>query len=184
MVSSTVLSGLAFVIVSLWQFGMVSAQENEAAITLIPSGFSQKAEVSPFLKLNKPKFFKPSFLTIQKIGLEAVPFEEVSLDEKNRLEAPLNFDNVGWFKDGVKSGEPGNAVIDGHYDKKDGSPAVFFNLGKVSVGDILNITDERETKINFEVYSSSLINLKDPVAAEVAYAEVQLNLLTIPLTRP
>lgn len=179
LVSSVFLSGLTFVLVSLWQFGKVSAQGSEEPITLVPAGFTSQAQVSPFANLSKPKFYKPVLLSVDKIGLSDVQIYEIALDNQNRLGVPEDFDSVGWFKDGLKPGESGNAVIDGHYDKRDGSPAVFFNLGKLSSGDILNITDERGSQLNFEVYEVSLVDVRDPVSAEKAYGETDTPVVTL-----
>lgn len=179
LISSVFLSGLTFVLVSLWQFGKVTAQGYEAPITLVPAEFPWKSQDSPFSRLNKPKFFKPAFLSAQKIGLVNIPFVEVSLDNKNRLEAPQNFDTVGWFKDGSKPGEPGNAVIDGHYDRKDGSPAIFYKLGKLVKGDLLSIIDERGNSLTFEVFNITLVDVNDPVSAEVAYKDTDTPVITL-----
>ncbi len=179
LISSVFLSGLTFVLVSLWQFGKVNAQGSEEPITLIPAGFTNYSQGSPFAQLNKPKFYKPVFLSVEKIGLKDTQINEISLDSQNRLGVPEDFDSVGWFKDGLKPGEPGNAIIDGHYDRKDGSPAVFFKLGKLSAGDILNITDERGNRLNFEVYEASLVDVRDQVSAERAYGDTDVPVVTL-----
>jgi len=179
LMSSVILSSLAFALVSLWQFGKVSAQGNEVGITLIPAEFSASAQRSPFANLNRPRFYKPVSLSIEKAGLFGVAMADITIDPQNRLGVPESYDAVGWFKDGPKPGEPGNAVIDGHYDKRDGSPAVFYRLGKLTSGDIINIVDERGRQLDFEVYDVGYVNVSDPVSSEKAFEDSDRSVITL-----
>jgi sortase (surface protein transpeptidase) len=55
------------------------------------------------------------------------------------------------FDLGYRPGQVGNSVIDGHYDKVDGSPAAFWNIGKLQKGDKLIVTDENGKELTFAV---------------------------------
>lgn len=178
LVSSVILSGGAFSVVSLWQFGNVNAQENEAAITLIPAS-TLDPNLSPFVQINKPKYYRPILLSIPAIGLADVNVGEISLTDQNRLGVPDDFEKIGWFKDGSKPGESGNAIFDGHYDKKDGSPAVFYNLGKLVKGDIISVSDEHGKQMDFELYDLGYVNVSDPVSASVAYDDTDSPIITL-----
>ncbi len=54
------------------------------------------------------------------------------------LEAPEDFDQVGWWQDGPRPGEEGATVVVGHVDSK-GGPAVFYELSSLRAGDIVRI---------------------------------------------
>lgn len=166
-----------FFLVSLWHFGKVNAQGSEEAITLVLD--TGQTQVSPFAKINKPKFYKPLSLTILKSGVAAATVVPVSLDQQNRLGAPESYADVGWFKDGVKPGESGNAIFDGHYDKKDGSPAVFYKLGKLAAGDVVGVVDEVGRELNFQVFDVSLVSVSDPISVQRAFADSDTPVITL-----
>jgi sortase (surface protein transpeptidase) len=68
--------------------------------------------------------------------------ESVGMDQQGRMDVPKDVVNVAWYQLGVKPGEVGNAVFAGHYDKPDGSPAVFYDLNQLQSGDELIVEDE------------------------------------------
>ncbi len=68
----------------------------------------------------------PVKIKVPKIDIEA-DIESVALDDHGRMDVPQNVLNVAWYNLGVKPGQKGNAVFAGHYDKPDGSPAVFLS---------------------------------------------------------
>ena len=95
-----------------------------------------------------------------KIGLPVrIRIASVSIDAKvaplgllpgGKLDAPKIAEETGWYKLGPKPGEEGNAVIDGHLTLSKG-PAVFWNLRKVKLGDLITVTDELGTVRTFKV---------------------------------
>ncbi len=95
----------------------------------------------------------PKTLRIPSINLEAT-IESVGMDAKGNMDTPKDSDNVAWYNLGYKPGTVGNAVIAGHYDKADGSPAVFWNLSKLAVGDKVMVTDENGSEQTFQVVRS------------------------------
>ncbi len=92
----------------------------------------------------------PKTLSIPKINVTAA-VESVGLDAQKAMDVPKDSDNVGWYNLGVKPGEKGNAVIDGHLDKVTGAPAVFWNISKLVPGDTLSVKDENGRTISFSV---------------------------------
>ena len=50
--------------------------------------------------------------------------EELTRDASGKLNAPVDYAQAGWYRDGILPGEPGPAVIAGHVDSVRG-PAVF-----------------------------------------------------------
>ena len=57
---------------------------------------------------------------------------------QGNLDVPKDVADVGWYADGVRPGEPGDAVIDGHLDWYTG-PAVFARLHRVRAGDVVEV---------------------------------------------
>ncbi len=92
----------------------------------------------------------PSTLEIPKLGV-AANVEQVGLDSQGRMDVPKNVDNVAWYNLGVKPGERGNAVIDGHFDKVTGAPAVFYKLNSMVPGDEILSIDEEGKKYTYKV---------------------------------
>jgi len=92
----------------------------------------------------------PEKLIIKKIGVNA-SVEAVGLDKLNRMDVPKKADDVGWYNLGVKPGEVGNAVIDGHLDRIDLSPAVFWNLKNLQNGDQIQVQDADNQTYTFKV---------------------------------
>src|ERR1700716_3980261 len=76
----------------------------------------------------------PGRLVISSIGVNA-PVIAVTVDKDGAMGVTSHSYDVGWYSPGVKPGEPGDAVIDGHLDWYDTSTAVFYNLKSVRVGD-------------------------------------------------
>jgi LPXTG-site transpeptidase (sortase) family protein len=91
-------------------------------------------------------------LVIPAIGVNA-PVEYVHQDTDGRLGVPTvdQWVNVGWYDQGPKPGGTGSAVIDGHLDRTGGSPAVFWNLKKLHVGDLVMVKNKSGQQVNFQV---------------------------------
>lgn len=87
----------------------------------------------------------PTTLDIPAIDLTA-PVEAVGLMENGEMAVTESFGKTGWYDGGYKPGEPGNAVIGGHVDSRNG-PAIFYNLNKLSKGDEIFVKNkEGETR--------------------------------------
>ncbi|MCR4279493.1 MAG: class F sortase [Candidatus Zambryskibacteria bacterium] len=92
----------------------------------------------------------PKRLRIPSIGVDA-HVEQVGLTSSGNMDAPAGPDNAGWYKYGVKPGEVGSAVIDGHSGWRDNIPAIFDNLGNVKVGDKIYVEGSDGTTTTFVV---------------------------------
>ena len=66
------------------------------------------------------------------------------------LASPADFDDPGWYRDGVAPGDRGPAVIVGHVDSFDG-PAVFFKLETLRPGDQARVRRADGTTVIFVV---------------------------------
>jgi LPXTG-site transpeptidase (sortase) family protein len=81
-------------------------------------------------------------LVIPAIGVNA-PIEPVGRLPGGEMAVPLKrqWDGVGWYQYGPLPGEQGSAVIDGHLDRPGGSPAIFWRLHDLHVGDIVMVVE-------------------------------------------
>ncbi len=91
----------------------------------------------------------PVQLSIPTIGVNAA-IERVGVANDGTMAVPVSEWDVGWYRQGYLPGSIGNAAIDGHLDWTHG-PAVFWNLGKLSVGDAIYVTDNKGVKRKFVV---------------------------------
>jgi LPXTG-site transpeptidase (sortase) family protein len=83
----------------------------------------------------------PVKVSIPSIALET-EIESVAMDSKGRMDVPKDANNTAWFNPGYRPGQNGNAVLAGHFDNEDGSPAVFWDIKKLKKGDQIIVTDE------------------------------------------
>ncbi|WP_446220693.1 class F sortase [Micromonospora sp. IBHARD004] len=94
---------------------------------------------------------EPVRITVPRIGVNAeiVP---VATDSDGALEVPpLDRPEVaGWYRHGATPGEAGNAVLVGHVDSQTG-PAVFFDLGRLRPGDVVQVTRADGRQATFTV---------------------------------
>ena len=151
---------------------MLAAKVEGAAVVVVD-------KPSIFTNLTKPLVFEPVFLTIEKIGLTKVQIVEVGVDDVGRLEVPQSFGEVGWYVNGPKAGEDGNAILAGHYDRVGGSPAVFYNLVKLSVGDSVVVEDQVQKEHTFLITEVVHVNVNDPESVLKAYEQTKDSVLTI-----
>jgi LPXTG-site transpeptidase (sortase) family protein len=106
--------------------------------------------------------------------------ESVGMDQQGRMDVPKDVANVAWYQLGVKPGEVGNAVFAGHYDKPDGSPAVFYDLNQLQSGDELIVEDEDGKPLIFIVTEKRVVQLSEFPLQEV-FGETEkkrVNLIT------
>jgi sortase (surface protein transpeptidase) len=101
----------------------------------------------------------PYRLVIPSIGVDT-GVETVGVLHDGNLGTPsLNpWDDVGWYSAGPRPGEVGSAVIDGHLDRPGGSPAVFWDLRDLHVGDSVTIMDTANGTVRFRVTRIALYN--------------------------
>lgn len=102
---------------------------------------------------NKTSPGLPVSLTIPQINVNA-GIQQIGVTSKGEMDVPSNIADVGWFKLGSRPGEKGSAVIDGHFDGKNGEAGVFFNLYKLKKGDKLYVKDDKGITFIFIVRES------------------------------
>ncbi len=92
----------------------------------------------------------PARLRIPAIGVDAA-VESVGVTPQGNMDVPRDVDDVGWYAAGVRPGQPGDAVIDGHLDWYTG-PAVFARLGRLRAGDAIEVEMGGGAVLRFRVY--------------------------------
>jgi LPXTG-site transpeptidase (sortase) family protein len=91
-------------------------------------------------------------LVIPAIGVNA-PIEPVGRLPGGSMAVPVKrqWDGVGWYQYGPRPGEHGSAVIDGHLDRPGGSPAIFWRLRDLDVGDLVMVVITGQQTLRFKV---------------------------------
>lgn len=97
----------------------------------------------------------PVRLRIPTIQVDA-KVESVGVTDGGEMAVPDDMTNVGWFEFGPRPGEIGSAVIDGHFDTKNGEPGVFFDLYKLKKGDKVEVVNSLGLIVVFVVKESRL----------------------------
>src|SRR5713226_380231 len=94
----------------------------------------------------------PVRLLIPAIGVNAL-IETVGVTPSGDLAVPAHnpWEDVGWYASGPHLGERGSAVIDGHLDRPGGSPAVFWHLRDLQVGNLVMVVNTGEQTLRFRV---------------------------------
>ncbi|MFH0890774.1 MAG: class F sortase [Candidatus Liptonbacteria bacterium] len=99
----------------------------------------------------------PARLNIPAIGVSA-KIQSVGLSWRNdgTMGIPTNFTDVAWYNLGPRPGMPGSAVIAGHLDGKKVKEAVFYNLGNLKSGDLVEVADGMGKVSRFQVVDSKI----------------------------
>jgi hypothetical protein len=137
-----------------------------------------------------PTFFPPVWLSVPKAHIDASVIA-VGEDAQGAMLAPEgpNSDPIWfttfWWEYGAKPGEIGNTVIAGHLDRKDGSPAVFWWLRLLGVGDSVYVRDVQGNTLHYvvtdvETYLNPTSGPNDPVLQRIfgPATTANLNLIT------
>lgn len=106
----------------------------------------------------------PSRLEIPKIGIDS-KVQHVGIRKDGSMGVPSNYTDVGWYKLGTLPGQTGSAVISGHQDNGLGTPAVFYKLDQLKVGDDVYVVDANGKRLHFEVVEMKVYpyNSKEPL---------------------
>ncbi|WP_413775603.1 class F sortase [Micromonospora sp. RTGN7] len=113
---------------------------------------------------------RPVRLSVPAIQV-AAPVEPVGQAPDGSIDVPPlgRADETGWYDRGPTPGEPGRAVVVGHVDTKSG-PAVFYELGKLKIGDRIEVTRDDRTVVVFAVDSVEHFG-KDELPADRVYGD-------------
>lgn len=137
--------------------------------------------INPAEEIIKPEpAAEPVGFSIPTLGVQNVMVESVGLNEEQAMDIPKDENNAAWYNLGAKPGELGNAVIAAHYDNKDGSPSVFYDIKKLKPGDELIVKDKNGKDLTFEVTEVKTYELENFPLQEVfgPLNKARLNLIT------
>ena len=96
----------------------------------------------------------PVEIRIPSIGVSS-EVTVVGLNPDGTLEVPQpgpDYDKAAWYEGSPAPGQTGPSVIEGHVDSAENGPSVFYDLGKVAVGDTIEITREDGSVVTFVVH--------------------------------
>ena len=119
----------------------------------------------------------PVRLKIPILQIDAA-VERVGVLLDGQMDVPKKSDNVGWFDLGSVPGSSGSAVMAGHFDGKNGSPAVFAKLDELKVGDKVIVERTTASPLVFIVKGTRVY---DPGFADEVFGQSDgshLNLIT------
>lgn len=126
---------------------------------VLPSG-GQVINTSAYSSIRDPGGVPrglPVRLKIPVIGVDSA-IEDAYVTSDGRMDVPAGSVNVAWYALGPRPGQPGSAVIGGHYGIDDGVPKVFYNLSKLVVGDKVYVVDDNNNTLAFVVKSIKLFD--------------------------
>ena len=109
----------------------------------------------------------PARIAIPAIEVEA-PLERLGLTAEQAIEVPAEWGNAGWYDAGFRPGEPGNAIISGHFDDDRGAAAVFYRLRELEPGDRVFVDYPNGERFAFRIEDSRLL---DAAAVDAAVWE-------------
>ena len=123
----------------------------------------------------------PTLLEMPTVGI-AAPVESVGLTSDGAMDVPQDWMSVGWYAQGTRPGEVGNAVMAGHLDTSSGRPAVFWDLDKLAPGDEIAVTYANGDRYVFVVQRSQVFDhdAEGPVIQQIFAPDytANLNLIT------
>jgi LPXTG-site transpeptidase (sortase) family protein len=137
----------------------IAARPSEPALPTVTAA----AEPTPAANLAKPAAtaaatpapgLLPAELVIPSIRVDA-PVEHVGTTADGAMDVPKQWNDVAWFDQGYKPGQPGSAVIAGHLDSTT-DKAVFWDLNKLKPGDKVLVKSQDGVQLTFQVVSDEV----------------------------
>lgn len=99
----------------------------------------------------------PARINVPALGIDA-KVEEVGTNAAGAMATPKDFMQVGWWSEGQKPGQEGNAVFAGHVNNALTTAGVFANLSKIRKGDYVTVSDAQGRTQVYRVEEISLYN--------------------------
>jgi len=113
----------------------------------------------------------PTRLAIPSLYLDA-PMIPLGMTADSQPEVPKRPDQVAWYPSFSSApGQAGNAVLTGHVDWQtpDGAPipGVFYRLREMRIGDLIEVTLEDGSKLQYRVRANVATEYNDPRIVDV-----------------
>ncbi len=162
---------LICILVLLLLFTKVDSADSPAEKKSLVPSFTPTPTVDP---VGTPLRF-----LIPKIAVDA-PIEAVGTDIDGKMLLPQELHKVGWYSQGFKPGQRGNAVIAGHLDSAAGTGAIFSELYILEPGDTMTIVDDKGVSYVFTVTAKEVYPFNEVPISDIfgTSEEVLLNLIT------
>jgi LPXTG-site transpeptidase (sortase) family protein len=157
------------------------SKRGEVVESPIDTGKSEEElmdKASAFETLAKPVYANPKRLSIKSIKLD-MAVNSVGVLPDGSLETPKDWYSGGWYRKSSKPGEPGNMIINAHYDDSFGRPAAFWQLKSVKVNDTVTVLDELGVTYEYKVTESYYLDVKDPNRLKIFENEGQKSTITM-----
>ena len=109
--------------------------------------------VDPSLDPNAPPVAVPLRFVVPSLGVDA-PILAVGRTPAGAMDAPEGpassplWKEAFWYRGGSDPGQPGTVTIAGHVDDVLGRPAAFWNIRSLKSGDIVEIMDGRDGRVD------------------------------------
>jgi sortase (surface protein transpeptidase) len=164
-------------------FTLVGCNQSSTSQKALPHALSPavRPTTRSTLTLTSKVKANPVRLLIPAIGVNA-PIESVGILLNGELAVPTlePWEDVGWYKSGPRPGERGSAVIDGHLDRLGGSPAVFWRLRDMHVGNEVMVIDASGKTLRFHVTGIAFYSPQNAPIQEIFGNDsgIYLNLIT------
>lgn len=161
LIGSVMVVGIAgFVLGNFKSNGANNFAEKQLAENLLPKEGDEYVDTPLVPTLTPTPFLSPTptlipvglpiRIEIPKMGV-ATNIVHVGITPENVMEVPTDASTIGWYTKGVKPGQFGGAILNGHYDTPTGRPAVFYNLELLGKGDEIIITTDQDERFVFRV---------------------------------
>lgn len=121
-----------------------------------PSVFGSK--IDPIYEIPIKMYAKKQGTEEKFLEAEVV---EVGVKEGGQLEAPKEWNNAGWYNRSAKVGEPGNIIINGHYDNNYGQAAAFYDLKTLEINDRVYVVDSFGRYFAYQVTETFYVGISD-----------------------
>ncbi len=142
---------LLCLILSMYSSACAQSSASSSSIKKLESE-SEIVQASPTPTTAQSAADTPVQLQIPSLDISA-DIETVGLLENGDMDTPRQqpWTGVGWYSAGVRPGERGSAVIDGHLDRPGGSPAVFWTLKNSQIDDEVLVKMQTGRTLHFTV---------------------------------
>ena len=105
-------------------------------------------------------------LSIPSLAVDA-PIVGLGFKDDGQLDVPSDGVSIGWYDISPPPGQPGSALLGGHYDW-DGSLAVFWRLGELEAGDRVRLDDGAGSELVYEVQVTLAVDWDRPLSEILA----------------
>lgn len=100
----------------------------------------------------------PKYIKIDKLGINAVILA-MGVDSKNKLEAPNNIYNAGWYNGSSRPGESGGMLLEGHSGIGN-YPGIFGHLDNLNKGDTIQVVRGDNKVFTYKVVDKKIFDVK------------------------